>query len=168
MTNGWWFAQSPTATDQIWNEWWVIGTALMALPIVDAPMNEHVAEDNAADDGWIEEMVAHDADDVRANARNMGRLASAASAITSTSIQHICLEIGSSQAPHCLCRTTRKCHTRRKMFLQLLVKAEVDEAEVDKAEVEKGEVEKAEMPQVLPVQPAPGKRLCSLQLLQCF
>ena len=65
MTNGWWFAQPPTATDQIWNEWWVIGTALTALPMVDAPMNEHVAEDNAVDDGWIEEMVAHDVDDVR-------------------------------------------------------------------------------------------------------
>ena len=52
--------------------------------------------------------------------------------------------------------------------MQLLVKAEVDEAEVDKAEVEKGEVEKAEVPQVVPVEAAPGKWLCSLQLLQCF
>ena len=58
------FAQPPTATDQILNEWLVIGTAFMALPMVDATMNEHVAEDNAADDGWIEETVAHDADDV--------------------------------------------------------------------------------------------------------
>ena len=52
--------------------------------------------------------------------------------------------------------------------MQLLVKAEVNEAEVDKAEVEKGEVEKAEVPQVVPVEAAPGKRLCSLQFLQCF
>ena len=35
-----------------------------ALPMVDAPMKKHVAADNAADDGRIEEMVAHDADDV--------------------------------------------------------------------------------------------------------